>query len=215
MEQLDALEAARVAREVELLEERHALDLEEQGRFQAATERLRRASSRRRDRLEAAGFQAPAAISTGRGEPLEWLERLAPLLEMVGPTSGPLVRVLEILRQAKGVQAMKSGSDRSRGAGSSRSPSLNELASLLKRGGDPGQDPIGLAQGQRLDRQAASFLRSLGVEAREGEEMGEALRRIASGLNSGRKQEMKEKASSLLEGLLGPEEKDRASRERS
>ncbi|BAS29421.1 hypothetical protein [Limnochorda pilosa] len=200
---MQPLEAERIAREIDILEERRALAQEEAAWCQAQAPVFRSATAGRRREMEAAGFAPPGGGGVPLDGWLQWLDRLAPLLEAMGPPSGPLAKILTLWRQVKGVQAVMGGHEDRSGASPGRKPSVSELASLVQRGAAGGEDPMGLAQGQKLDPESASFLRSLGVEASAGEEMTEALRRIATGLNAGQKAELKEKASKLLEGLLG------------
>lgn len=200
MEPWESLEAERLAREMDLLEERQALAREEEGWRRDEAARLKSLAARRRERTAAVGLHLPASGSRSPAEWFEWVERLAPVLESLGPADGPLGKLLAFFQQWKGVQAMARGLGGGSGQGRG---SAQELSRLLQQG-DP-SEALRMAQGQRLDRETVAFLRSLGVEAREGEEMASALRRLTTGLSAGQKAEMQAKASKLLERLMGPE----------
>lgn len=198
MDPWESLAAERLAREMELLEERQALDREEEAWRRDEASRLKSAAARRREQAVAAGLHLPGPEGRSAAEWLELLERVAPALEALGPAHGSLGRFLTVLQQWKGVQAMA----RQLGGGSGRKPAAAHDLSRVLREGDA-QGALRMARGQRLDRETVEFLRSLGVEAREGEEMTSALRRLATGLNPSQKAEVQAKAARLLERLMG------------
>lgn len=198
MDPWESLEAERLAREMDLLEERQALAREEEGWRRQEAALLKSVAARRREQAAAAGLHLPVAGARSAAEWLELVERLAPALEALGPADGSLGKLLALLQQWKGVQAMARGL----GAGRGRGPASAKDLSRVLREGNSGE-ALRMAQGQRLDRETVAFLRSLGVEAREGEEMTSALRRLTTGLSPGQKAEMQAKASKLLERLMG------------
>lgn len=198
MDPWERLAAERLAREMELLEERHALAREEEARRREEASRFMTAASRRREQAAAAGLNLPGPEGRSPAEWLELLERVAPALEALGPGQGSLGKLLTLLQQWKGVQAMA----RELGGEGGRTPGASQDLARIFREGDA-EGALQMARGQRLDRETVEFLRSLGVEAREGEEMTAALRRLATGLTPSQKAEVQAKASKLLERLIG------------
>jgi len=191
----DALAAQRLGRELELLDERRALAREEEAWRREEVRRLDGLAAQQWARAQAAGLDLPEPERSPAGGGLAWVARVVPLLEALGGGDASLAKLLAFLQQWKGVETMARGIQ-GRGSGPS-DPA--DLARLLRHG-DRGE-ALRMAQGQRLDRETVAFLRSLGLEAREGEEMTSALRRLARSLSSEQKAEVRAKASQLLDRL--------------